>query len=394
MALHSASTPTPGLLDTIRQAAASLIDLPAARIDAPTLDSPTYRQFLESLGVAVYTTDADGRITFYNDAAVELWGRTPEIGEQWCGSLRLFWPDGTPLPHDSCPMAVALRERRAVRGYEAIAERPDGTRVRFIPYPTAIEDGEGRLLGAVNVLIDVTERRVAQDAAQAARAVKDEFLGLVSHELRTPVTTIFGNARLLSLRNDLDDRDAAMIADIATDAERLLSVVENLLTLTRLDANATVEREPQLIAEVIGSAVASFARRHPGRRVTTELDERRLIVEADKAHLEMLIGNFLSNAHKYSRPSEPVAVVLREAGGDAEVVVLDRGIGLPNDADGLFATFFRAEAARKMSPGLGIGLSACKRVAELLGGRVWARARDGGGAEFGFALPLLDDHTG
>ena len=74
------------------------------------------RSFLNALGVAVYTTDADGRITFFNEAAARLWGRRPELGEEWCGSLRLFWPDGRPMRHDECPMAIALREDRAVRG--------------------------------------------------------------------------------------------------------------------------------------------------------------------------------------------------------------------------------------------------------------------------------------
>ena len=84
---------------------------------------------LEALPVAVYIADAEGRITFYNRAAAEMWGHNPEIGtSQWCGSWRLYWPDGRPLPHDECPMAIALKEGREVRGVEAIAERPDGTR--------------------------------------------------------------------------------------------------------------------------------------------------------------------------------------------------------------------------------------------------------------------------
>src|SRR5207253_10880521 len=96
----------------------------------------TGTELLEALPVAVYTTDADGRITFYNRAAAELWGHNPELGTKWCGSWRLFWADGSPMPHDQCPMAVALRQGRAVRGEEAVGERPDGTRIPFRPYPT------------------------------------------------------------------------------------------------------------------------------------------------------------------------------------------------------------------------------------------------------------------
>jgi PAS domain-containing protein len=84
-----------------------------------------FRELLDALPVAVYTTDAAGRITYYNEAAADLWGHRPALGSsEWCGSWKLFWPDGTPLPHDECPMAVALREDRAVRGMEAAAERP------------------------------------------------------------------------------------------------------------------------------------------------------------------------------------------------------------------------------------------------------------------------------
>src|SRR6202142_195387 len=98
---------------------------------------------LQSLPVAVYTTDAAGRITFYNEAAAQLWGVRPELGKsEFCGSWKMYWPDGTPLPHDECPMALALKEKRPIRGMEAVAVRPDGTRVQFIPYPTPLFDAD------------------------------------------------------------------------------------------------------------------------------------------------------------------------------------------------------------------------------------------------------------
>ncbi|CAN7234860.1 PAS domain S-box protein [Phenylobacterium sp. LjRoot225] len=130
------------------------------------------RQVLDALAAAVYVTDAAGRITYYNEAAAALWGHRPALGQaQWCGSWRLFWPDGRPLPHDQCPMAVTLREGRPARGLEAIAERPDGTRVPFVPYPTPLHDASGRLVGAVNMLIDISDRRDAERAAQQLSAI-------------------------------------------------------------------------------------------------------------------------------------------------------------------------------------------------------------------------------
>ena len=109
--------------------------------DDQASEEQSYRQFVEALGVAVYTTDADGLITYFNEAATTLWGRRPELGDVWCGSWRLFWPDGRPMAHDECPMAIALREDRPVRGHEAIAERPDGSRVHFEPSPLSTGSG-------------------------------------------------------------------------------------------------------------------------------------------------------------------------------------------------------------------------------------------------------------
>jgi PAS domain S-box-containing protein len=122
---------------------------------------------LRSLPTAVYTTDAAGRITFYNEAAAALWGCRPKLGsDEWCGSWQLFWPDGTVLPHDQCPMAIAIKEKRAINGMEAAAERPDGTRVPFIAFPTPLRDASGKIVGAVNMLVDIAERKRAEETAQ------------------------------------------------------------------------------------------------------------------------------------------------------------------------------------------------------------------------------------
>src|ERR1041385_2321428 len=118
-----------------------------------------FRAMIDALPAAIYTTDANGKITHFNPACVEFAGRTPQLGsDYWCVSWKLFHPDGRPMPHDQCPMAITLRERRAVRGAEAIAERPDGTRLWFIPYPTRIKDNQGKIVGGINMLLDITDR--------------------------------------------------------------------------------------------------------------------------------------------------------------------------------------------------------------------------------------------
>ncbi|HEX8654842.1 MAG TPA: PAS domain-containing protein [Allosphingosinicella sp.] len=129
------------------------------------------QQALDAIDAPIYVTDAEGRVTFFNQACIPFAGRTPVIGEdRWCVTWRLFTDDGEFLPHDQCPMAVAVRERRPVRGVEAIAERPDGSRLHFSPFPTPIFDEQGGFAGAVNLLVDISDRKRADYlTAQAQR---------------------------------------------------------------------------------------------------------------------------------------------------------------------------------------------------------------------------------
>ena len=114
-AVSRAENPVLGALD---RAASAVADAVANRLAASSWATAEsgYRQLLEALGVAVYTTDADGRVTYFNDAAAAFWGRRPELGELWCGSYRLFWPDGQPMAHAECPMAIALIDGRGATG--------------------------------------------------------------------------------------------------------------------------------------------------------------------------------------------------------------------------------------------------------------------------------------
>jgi PAS domain S-box-containing protein len=131
---------------------------------------PAWRSVLDQLPVPIYTTDADGAVTYWNRACVELAGRQPQLGkDRWCVTWKIYTTTGEFLPHDQCPMAEAIREQRVVRDAVAIAERPDGTRRAFRPYPTPLFDADGALTGAINMLVDVTDEQSHALADQAGR---------------------------------------------------------------------------------------------------------------------------------------------------------------------------------------------------------------------------------
>jgi PAS domain S-box-containing protein len=123
------------------------------------------REILDALPAAVYATDADGRITYCNAAAVALAGRTPVLGEdRWHISWRLYTPDGEPLPHDQCPMTLTLKGAPPASGAEFLVERPDGSRAPALAFPALLRDDGGRIAGAVNMLVDISERKREEES--------------------------------------------------------------------------------------------------------------------------------------------------------------------------------------------------------------------------------------
>jgi PAS domain S-box-containing protein len=249
---------------------------------------------LGALPVAIYRTDAEGRITYFNDAAVQLWGFRPELGSKWCGSWKLYHSDGQPLPHDQCPMAQTLRERRAVRGVEAVLERPDGVLVPFAPYPTPLFDDQGELIGGVNLLIDLGDRQREQEAsAKLAAIVTSSDDAIVSKTLDGKISSwnvgaerifgytaseIIGQHITRIIPPELHDEEARIISKLKA-GERIdhFETVRVAKDGRRIDLSITVSPMRDSSGRVIGAS-----------KVARDISERKRAEETQRLLLDEL----------------------------------------------------------------------------------------------------------
>lgn len=242
------------------------------------------QDLLNAIPAAIYTTDAAGKITYYNEAAVEFAGRRPIIGsDEWCVTWKLYWPDGTPLPHDQCPMAIALKEARAIRGKEAVAERPDGTRIPFIPFPTPIRDSSGKVIGAINMLVDISERRQAETqqltlARELNHRVKNNMQMLQSLLRVTTRQTQNNEAR--KVLEDVTNRIAAMAA--------AQQVLYGTRSASRFSAAEFVESVCRAASQAFPASV----------KIVREVADGELDND-DAMPLALILNELLTNAVKY-----------------------------------------------------------------------------------------------
>lgn len=234
--------------------------------------------------------------------------------------------------------------------------------------------------------------RLARQAQAAqlrveAEQLRNSLLSSVSHDLRTPLAVITGTASTLTN----DKLDAATRHDLAEtivqEAERLNRLVRNLLDMTRVEAGAlAVHKEWQPVEEVVGSALGSVESILGARPIKTDLSSE-LVAPFDAVLIQQVLVNLLENAVKYAGPDTPLTVSARGRKREVEIVVSDRGPGLPaGDETRIFEKFYRAEKGK--GGGVGLGLTICRGIVTAHGGRVWADNRDGGGAAFHFTLPI------
>ncbi|HEY7269179.1 MAG TPA: GAF domain-containing protein [Dehalococcoidia bacterium] len=250
--------------------------------------------------------------------------------------------------------------------------------------------------------IAIENARLYRDS-QRARAelkrsneAKDEFLGMISHELRTPITSIYGGARFLHLRAGKVDADTQsdLIVTIETESQKLYHLVENLLAIARMELGREIPTEPVILGILVDKVAGAFRSHVPGREVTVLNEAGSVMVPAEPTYIEQVVQNLLSNADKYSPAGAPIDVRVDRREDEVRVAVRDRGSGIaPEELNLIFDSFYRSSKTSATAPGKGLGLTVCKRLIEAQNGRIWARNREGGGLEVGFALPLLDQNN-
>jgi PAS domain S-box-containing protein len=278
------------------------------------------QELLAAIPAAIYTTDAQGKITYFNEAVVELAGRRPVIGEdQWCVTWKLFLPDGRPLPHNECPMAVSLREGRPVRGVEAVAERPDGTRVPFIPYPTPMVDANGNVVGGINMLIDVSERKQAETQQRI-------LLNELNHRVKNNMQML--QSLLGAAGRQSHSSEARTILEEASGRVAAMAAAQRVLYDT---PDATRFKAAQFLRAVCQTAAQAFS---VDIRVECDVDE--VVLSNDMAMpLALIINELVTNAVKHAPPdreSNPIRVgIMREATG-LRLFVEDGGPGFDLEA--------------------------------------------------------------
>lgn len=171
-----------GVLQDITEEKQALLSLQQSEI--------RYRNLIDSLPVAFYTCDKDGKIGIYNEAALELWGRKPANDDRWIGSVKLYRPDGTLLPKDECPMAITVKTGKSIKGEEVIIEQPNGEQINVLPHPQPIYDENGNIMGGLNMLIDITERKIAErNTSRLAAIVQSSDDAVISKTLKGIVTS-------------------------------------------------------------------------------------------------------------------------------------------------------------------------------------------------------------
>jgi len=360
-----------------------------------------YRALFDSVPAAVFVCDRSGTLQRYNRRAAELWGREPHLGvEKYSGALKLYRPDGTFLPHSMNPVMEVMSTGTPVRDVEVVFERPDGSRIPVIINFDVMRNAAGEIDGSV-VCFDEISHRIqaeneliaARENAEAANRTKSDFLANMSHEIRTPLTSILGYADLLTEHSLTNEERDSHVATIKRSGDHLLTIINDILDLSKIEAGKmTVERIPFSPAHVVREVLCYFQEQALTRKLTLTADASGSIPKticSDPVRVRQILVNLVGNAIKFTEFGG-IKVFVRLIEGEGNETsrlafdVVDTGIGISDEQRAvLFAPFVQADTSttRKFG-GTGLGLTICRRMAQLLDGDISLTSVAGRGSTF------------
>jgi PAS domain S-box-containing protein len=302
---------------------------------------------------------------------------------------------------------AALLRKPGIKIRETTLQLKDGRRVNAISNKATYADGDGNLGGIVDVIIDITERKEAEEelkkakeTAEAAARVKSEFLANMSHEIRTPLNAVIGmTGILLDAKLTAEQKDC--IETIRSSGDTLLAIINDILDFSKIESGK-MELECQpfdlhcCIEESLDLNAARAAEKGLNLAYTiNELRPQRIF--GDITRLRQILVNLINNAVKFTEVGEVVVKAIASSNADEiHFSVKDSGIGIsPNRVDRLFRSFSQVDTStsRKYG-GTGLGLAISKRLVELMGGRIWVDSQFGKGSTFHFTVPAKPAFAG
>jgi len=344
------------------------------------LSEKKYRTLVESSPDGILSVDPRGCIIDCNSGICRLLGYTTE---ELKGTNIRQVVAGKAL--EAVPSFSKQIDQHGFAEAELEMVHHDG---RKIPVWAKMVEVKGAKQDDFQILVylrDMEERKKVDE-------LKDQFIGLVSHELRTPLTVIMGavNTALSEATHLSPEETRQLLEDAASESELLSHILENLLELSRSQADRlTLHLEPLKLEDVVQKTL-NEARRHSSRhQFVMDLPKKIPPLRADRIRLERILHNLVENAVKYS-PGGEVRVSARQEGKNLVIAVHDQGPGIsPQDQARLFQLFWRTrQSETDFTNGVGLGLVVCRRLVEAHGGKIWLESKPGQGTTFFFTLPI------
>ena len=348
---------------------------------------------------AIVAETLDGIITGWNRGAVDLFGY--EADEVIGKSVGMLFPPG--CLDAELTMCETLKQGMALRDYDTVRVRKDGSSIPVSITISPICDRTGSVVGISKIARDITAKKRAEEALGKAKATAEEanrakstFLSNMSHEIRTPLHNIILLAELLR-RDAIDPLQQQRLERLCATADHMLSIINDILELSRIEAvRLTLDNRDFLLATVLDSVVAVIREpaRAKGLDVVVEVPPsvRDASLRGDRVRLEQVLINLASNAVKFTEHGA-IAISVECLASEAHSVKLrfavkDTGIGIaPEDRDRIFEAFEQVDASsRRTLSGSGLGLAICDRLVRAMGGAIDVTSAPGAGSTFGFDL--------